>query len=394
MILFRFLIKIIKWLLIGSFVLLIIANAFIFFTGRTYLYKAVASTYLAGQTGPGILDKDFFPYRTIVHNQPQPWPLHHRYNQNNIPADLLDKLNQIQTTSFLMIKNDSLYFEKYWNGFDSLTVSNSFSVAKSIVSLLIGIAIQDSLIKSIDQPVADFLEEFNTETKKRITLRHLLSMSSGSNWIESGGNPLSHNAEAYYSSDLEKVMNKIEYPDQPGKKFYYQSGNTQILGFVLEKVTGKTLSEYASEKLWQPLGAENDAYWSLDKEEGYEKAYCCIYSTARDFARIGKLMLHNGKWNNQQIVPAAYIKECITLAPLLEENGEPNKKYGLSWWITTHRNENVFYARGILGQYIICIPSQNLIIVRTGHERGVKYSSDHPSDVYLYIDVANKLLGK
>ena len=382
MVIFKLIKKTFKWLFIALVVLLILANAFILVTGRTYLYKAVACTYLVGQKGPGILDKDFFPYRNIESSQPQPWPLHSNYNKKNIDDDLLNKLDDINTTSFLIIKNDSLYFEKYWPGFDASTVSNSFSVAKSVVSLLIGVAIHDSLIKSIDQPVADFLEEFNTENKKRVTLRHLLTMSSGSDWTESGGNPLSHNAEAYYSSDLEKVMNKIEYPDQPGKNFYYQSGNTQTLGFVLEKVSGKTLSQYASEKLWQPMGAESDAYWSLDKEDGHEKAYCCIYSTARDFARLGKLMLQGGRWNNRQLVPADYIKECITLAPLLEENGEPNKKYGLSWWITTHQNEEIFYARGILGQYIICIPSQNVIIVRTGHKRGVKYSSDHPSDVY------------
>lgn len=386
--------KFFKWLFIAFILVLLVANAFILITGRTYLYKAVACTYLVGQKGPGILDKDYFPYRKIYHNVPQAWPLHNQYNKKNISTNLFNKLNDIKTTSFLVIKNDSLYFEKYWPGFDTNTVSNSFSVAKSVVSLLVGIAIQDSLIKSIDQPVADFLQEFNADNKNKITLRHLLTMSSGSNWVESGSNPLSHNAEAYYSSDLQRVMSKIQFPDEPGKKFYYQSGNTQILGFVLEKATGKTLSQYASEKLWQPIGAESDAYWSLDHEDGHEKAYCCIYSTARDFARLGKLMLQRGKWNNRQIIPDDYVKACITPASLTEENGEPNKKYGLSWWITSYKNEQIFYARGILGQYIICVPSQNIIIVRTGHKRGVKYSSDHPSDVYLYLDVANNLLNK
>lgn len=380
--------KFLKWFFITVFSILTLGCLVILFSGKWYIFKAVACTYLVGQSGPGIQDRNFFPEREIQNAvQPRPWEEDENFGKMELNAGQQEKLENYKTTSFLVFAEDKILFEKYWENFEETTVSNSFSMAKSFVSLLIGIAIEEGKIKSVDQPVSDFVESFKEGDKSKLTLRHLLTMSASLTWSESGGNPFSDNAEAYYGSDLEGMINDIEVEGEPGKRFYYQSGATLVLGYVIEKATGKKLSDYASEKLWQPVQAEHPAFWSLDKEDGLEKSYCCWYATSRDFARIGKLMLHNGKWNDTQVVPENYVKESIAPAPLMKEDGSPNDKYGFSWWIVEHKNRKVFYARGILGQYIICIPEENIIVVRTGHKRGEKKINDHPADVFDYIDI-------
>lgn len=135
------------------------------------------------------------------------------------------------------------------------------------------------------------------------------------------------------------------------------------------------------------MGAEQTSYWSLDRENGIEKSYCCYYASGRDFARFGKLYLDSGKWNGQQIVSAEWVQQSIRPADLLDEDGKKNDRYGYCWWITEHEGHYVYYMRGILGQYVICVPDKDLIVVRTGHKRGDK-RNDQPLDLYEYIDVA------
>ncbi|HSH65941.1 MAG TPA: serine hydrolase, partial [Bacteroidia bacterium] len=165
------------------------------------------------------------------------------------------------------------------------------------------------------------------------------------------------------------------------------------LSFILEKATGKSISEYASEKLWIPLGAKNSAFWSLDHKEGVEKAYCCFNSNAPDFARIGELYLDSGKWNGRQLISAKYVINSTTPAELLSE-GNKNDKYGYSWWLMPNYNgHRIFYARGILGQYILCIPDQKMVVVRLGKKRKVNENGDHPLDAYYYLDAALEMYG-
>jgi hypothetical protein len=153
--------------------------------------------------------------------------------------------------------------------------------------------------------------------KKHITIRHLLMMSSGLNWEESGKNPLSHNAASYYGTDLYGLTTNQFAIEKPGKRFEYQSGNSQLLGFIIKKATGKRVSDYASAKIWSKIGTESDAYWSLDKENGDEKSFCCIYGTSRDFARLGRLIKQNGVWNGQEIIPASYMKDFLSNPKIL-----------------------------------------------------------------------------
>ena len=184
-------------------------------------------------------------------------------------------------------------------------------------------------------------------------------MASGLDWKESSKDPLSENAESYYGSDLYGLVHRQKRISEPGKLFNYQSGNSQVLGFIVEKATGMGLSDYLQEKIWKPMGAEHEAYWSLDEENGDEKAFCCLYSTARDFGKLGKLILNKGKMNGRQIIPEWYMEELVSLAPMDTEEGIKNQRYGLHIWIYKDPIENIAYCRGIKGQYIMSLPKEN-----------------------------------
>ncbi|HTF82405.1 MAG TPA: serine hydrolase, partial [Cytophagales bacterium] len=222
-----------------------------------------------------------------------------------------------------------------------------------------------------------------------------LTMSSGLNWDESYINPLSMTTEAYYGKNLKAVLNKLKPIKEPGKFFSYKSGDTQILAMLLRKLYNKPLAEIMSDKVWSKIGAEQPAYWSLDDEDGIEKAYCCFNSNARDFARIGKLMLQKGRWNNQVIVPEHFIHAATKPNELIdEETHEKVDFYGWQWWILPNYRDmkDMYYARGVNGQYIIVIPSKNIIIVRLGDKRGEKFGKTvHHLETMKLIDFALNL---
>lgn len=376
----------------GYFLLfvLIAANLFIIISGRTYLYKGVWNTYFKGRSGPSPHEYDIFANRELQTGTPQPWPMSVKYNSKVIPPDLAEKMNAISTGAFIVIQHDSIRHEEYWGDFSDKSCTNSFSMAKTVTSVLLGCAIQDGLIKSLDQPVGDFLPEYKEGELARITLRHLVTMSSGVAFDEDYVNPFAYPAEAYYGSDLRSLtMGYTTVTETPGKTFRYLSGNTQLLGFVIVKATGKPLADYATEKLWKPLGCEERAFWSLDVEGGNEKAFCCLNSNARDFARIGKLYLDSGRWNGKQIVPEDYALASVRPTGLKNPDGSLNNTYGYSWWmIPEYKGHHIFYARGILGQYVLCIPDLDMVVVRLGEERLPGDSDDIPADVYYYLDAA------
>jgi len=371
-----------KKILKGFLWLLVLVNMAVLVSGKTYLYKAVWYNFA------GIEDYRIFDNNSVAANDPVEWQEATDYNNAHLTDSLIAIHKRLKSVAFLIIKDDSVRYEQYWEGYSDSSLSNSFSMAKTIVSILTGIALDEGKIKSLDQPVGDFIPEFNEGENKALTIRHLLTMSSGLNWDESYGSPLSTTTEAYYGKDLYRLVSKLKVVSPPGKVFDYMSGNTELLGLILIKATGKSLSEYASEKLWTPVQAVHSALWSTDKSGGNEKAYCCFNSNARDFARIGRLFLQNGNWNGRQIVSEQYVKESITPAPLVYTDGTPNSCYGFQWWLVKFREHQVFYARGILGQYVFVIPDQKMIVVRLGHKRGEPTGDKHLSDVYAYIEGA------
>lgn len=373
----------VKFLLI----IFVLINLVILISGKSWLYKAISITYLKGYNSSYIDDFVYFESNDVLSGEQEDWLISKSYNKINLTRKLIDLNSDNQSVAFLIIINDSIYLEKYWYGYSLESQSNSYSMAKSWVATLIGIAIKEGRIKSVDQKVGDFLDEFNSGSKSKITIKHLLTMSSGLDWSEDYYNPLGQAAEAYYGGNLKELVLPLESTEPPGKVFKYHSSCTQILSFVLEKAVNKTISEYLSEKLWIPIGASSSATWSVDKN-GDEKAFCCINSNARDFARIGRLYLNFGVYNNVKIVDSTYITEAITPAKLINKKGFKNINYGYQFWLTKHKNLNVFYARGHLGQYTICIPEKNMIIVRLGKKSSKELVNGHHEDLYEYIDGA------
>jgi CubicO group peptidase (beta-lactamase class C family) len=368
-----------KGYLILIFGALVIFNIYILLSGKTYFYNAVYHNFA------DIDDYKIFPNRVVKASEPQPWPVSTFYNKASISPELREVLTGSSSVAFLIIKDDSLVHEQYWDNYGPDSYSNSFSVAKSFISALIGIALKEGKIKSVEQYVGEFIPEFNEDERRKIKIKHLLTMSSGLDWNEAYADPLSVTTEAYYGNDLWKIFKDIKVAEKPGKKFEYKSGDTQVLGFILEKATGMSISQYAEKKLWQPMGAVHDALWSLDKENGHEKAYCCINSNARDLARLGYLYLHKGNWKGKQLIDTAYVEASLKPNSLLFEDGEVDF-YGYQWWtIPDYKGHNIFYARGILGQMVIVIPDMNIVVVRLGENRGEK-ERQHFGMVFRIVD--------
>jgi CubicO group peptidase (beta-lactamase class C family) len=366
---------------------IVLINIAILVSGKTYLYSVLRHTVFKGELSPDITDIGIFPMHTISKSAPQPWPVSTRL-KTGLPAEFTSYFEAYGTTSYLVIQHDSILFEKYWEGFDEKSVTNSFSMAKTINSVLIGIALREGLIKSVDQPVKDFLPEFAEGAKSHITIRHLLTMSSGLDFNENYISPLAWPAEAYYGDDVNALTLKADPETEPGKVWYYKGGDSQLLGMILQKAVHGNVSDYAASRLWNRIGAESDAHWSLDRENGMEKVSCCFYATARDFARIPKLYLSNGNWEGEQLVDSSFVQESLEPADLTDRTGAKNKLYGYQWWLTNHDGMKVFYMRGIRGQYVFCMPQLDLIIVRTGHRRAAKNGDDLPLTDQAYLAAA------
>lgn len=381
--------KYLKRIIVGLVVVITLATASVYLSGNKHLFKAVASTYLLGRTGPSINDYKLFDNRIIPARNAQEWKKSTNYtNTSNNP--LLKQIKDYKTTAYVVVKNNEILFEKYFNGYTDTSLTNSFSVAKTFVSILIGIAIDEGKITSIDDPIDKYLPKYNND--KKVTIRQLLTMSSGINFDESYSSPFGYMAKAYYGRNLKELTYKYKVEEEPGKTWRYLGGNTILLSFILENATGQSLSAYMSEKLWQPLGAQQRALWTLDKKKGVEKAYCCFYSNAKDFARIGQLYLNKGLWNGKRIVSEQYVESSVKPAYYLKDkNNVPVDFYGYHWWLSYYKNMDVFYARGILGQFIIVIPEKNIVIVRLGEERGEVLPSYHTADFFIYIDFALEL---
>ncbi len=385
--------KIFKWFLIVLLSIILLFETGLLVTGNLYVNKVLAMTIFRGKTGPDIDDLDKFPKHIVENDRPQPWPASDKFGLITLNEEIMKKMEKYQTVTFLVIKNDSLLFENNWNGYGDSSYVNSFSMAKSINGILVGCALKDGLIKNIDEPVANYLEEFKEGIKSKITIRHLLTMSSGLDFNEGYVNPFAWPAEAYYGNDVNAITVNVKPITEPGKIWHYKGGDSQLLGIILKKVlNGKTLAEYASEKLWKPMGAEHPAYWNTD-EKGMEKASCCWYTNARDYARIVKLMMHGGNWNGRQIIDSSYAIESLKPVNYLvdEDDHTPVEKYGFQWWLTKRNGHPIFYMRGILGQYVFAIPDMHLIVVRLGHKRDPVKENDMPIDIIFYLDVAMAL---
>jgi len=365
--------KVVKWLAIIVVVLVAVA----YLSGNQFLLKGVWAAYLHGNTTATISDAKFFDTRTVEAGTANPWKVSSGFNKTPLSEILRTSLEETHSVAFLIAQHGEITYEEYWDGYGEDSRSNSFSMAKSITTMLAQCAIQDGYIESWDAKAIKFLPELKGEYAKELTLRNLSTMTAGLDFNEHYTNPFDITAKLYYGTDVEKLMlENVPVIDKPGS-YEYQSGATQLLGLAVMKATGKSLAEYASEKLWKPLGANHSAEWHLDSKDGRELAFCCFNANARDFARFGQMLLQKGNYNGVQILDTAFVD--MATVPFVEPF------YGHSFWMTDDYGTHIFYQRGILGQYIIVIPEYDMVVVRLGHERQGN-DNNHTTDFRVIVE--------
>jgi len=374
--------------------LILLIIGLVYLTGNQYIIRGVQLTYMKGHNTANIDDYKDFDNNTILSGKPQPWFQHEMYNKIPLTDTLQNELECFKSIGFFVAKDGQALWEYYWDDYSSESNTNSFSMAKSIVTMLLGKAIEQGYIQSLDQPVTDFLPEFkDDEFAKKCTIGDLSAMTSGYDWQEDYYWPLNPTAKAYYGSNIEKQMLNRSFIEESGGHFNYLSGNTQLLGIILQRAVGISLSQYLQEEFWQPMGMENDAYWSKDRKEGMEKAYCCINSNVRDFAKFGQLLLQKGNWNGRQILDSAFVEKMITPNYQAFNKGE-HARYGYSIWTDYEHEPNFYGLMGHLGQRVIVVPSENLVIVRLGHTKDDRNMGKGflDNDTYYFVDETMKML--
>lgn len=385
--------KILKKIGLGFLVVLILANIAVVLSGNNHLYKGLADTYFQGRTKPSIDDPDIFYARILKSKSPRAWEESKLKNSVSL-SDTLQRINKrLETKALLIIYNNEIIHESYYDGYDKNKVSNSFSMAKTILSIVTGIAIKEGKV-SVEDRVVDYLPDFIQKKDSALKVKHLLTMTSGMNFKESYGNPFGFMAKAYYGTDLKALVKGYELNKKPGVEHKYLGGNNLLLSFLLEKAIGEKVGDYASRNLWEKLGMENDAKWVLDDEGGDEKTFTGVFATARDFAKIGRLFMNNGFENGEQIIDSTFVIESLTPIDVLDDDGKLADYYGYSWWFASYKGKKVFYMRGILGQYVICVPSENLIITRLGQFREKTKLKDGatPDDIWAYLEEGFRLI--
>jgi len=370
----------------------LIISLFLIFAGLNfssdivYLSELVGTVYKMQRTNADITDYKYFENITLSKStSPQPWPIHKDYN--NLPeTENLKKIHaELGTVAYLIIKNDSIWHEKYYQGYKKDSYSNSFSMAKSIVSATMGKAIQNGYFESIDDKVSSYVNGYSDGLAEKLTIGDLSSMASGLDWNESYTDVFGVTARSYISSELNELIKSRAIVEEPGKSFKYYSASTQLLSMVIEEATQNKISTLVQDWFLEPLGFENNSLWQIDgKKNNTVKAYCCFNSNARDFARFGKLYKDFGKWNGVQILDSSFVAKSIK--PRFKKSPE----YGYGFWLGKI-NENDFFAmRGILGQYVIVVPERNIIVVRLG-KKNLEKNNYRPKDFDVYLTEALKM---
>jgi CubicO group peptidase (beta-lactamase class C family) len=303
------------------------------------------------------------------------------------PKGLDELLRETDTLAFVVVHEDRLVRERYFDGATRDSLQTSFSAAKSFVSTLVGIAIDAGQIESVEDRVTDYLPELAERDPqfRKITLRDLLTMSSGIRYREGGFPSLGDDTYTYYGVDLRDIaLNRVRIEGPPGL-WHYNNYHPLLLGLVLERVTGTSVSDFMARRLWQPLGAEADATWNLDSEDsGFEKMESGLNARPVDYARFGLLFLHNGDWNGRQIVSADWVRAATGAEPTADSAYYAGYRY--FWWLDMD-HPGRFYAMGKYGQYIYVAPDADTVVVRFGRDSGV----DNVTWLAAFRDIADQL---
>ena len=351
-----------------------------------YVYR----TLVWGDSDTGDIER--FPARRMAAS-PTPFRFSERPDEAQVraafaaalPGEPLESwLEATGTQAFIVVRDDTIVYERYFGGTRRGTLLTSFSVSKSFASALVGIAIAEGRIGSALDPVTKYIPELAARDPRfaRITIRDLLSMSSGLAYAEYPF-PTSDGAKTYYYPDLRALaLQEPKVERAPAERFHYNNYNPLLLGIELERATGKSVTAYMEEKLWKPIGMEFAGSWSLDSEHsGFEKMESGINAAAIDYAKFGRLYMRRGDWNGSEVVPAAWVDastrddgsrdraEYYADSPAMIAAGA---YYGLFWWGSRREGGGYnFLAAGNHGQFIFVSPARNVIVVRLGARYGV-----------------------
>ncbi len=359
--------------------------------GKIDIHKMNASRLLIDQYSYMVQPYNYYYFHHMdqlglrtdwVHKPAKAYPLREsvatlslQYEFGGAKYSLGDYLRRNYVTGFLVLHDDQIIFEKYLHGADQSSRFVSQSVGKSIASILVGAAIDEGKIHSIDDPVDKYLPYLQSSGYHGVSIRDILEMATGVDYSEDYRDP--HSGAALIGAAL--LTGKPTFHDfaasikptatKPGTKFNYQSVNTQVLGLLLEKVTGKRLNEYAEEKLWKKVGAQSDAFFYESKDQPDTCAFACFNATARDYARVGLMMMRGGILGGQRVVSKSWVHDSTTpgadfLKPgaLVDMSGPLG--YAYQWWIPPG-DDGAFEAQGIFGQSIYVNPKMHVVIVQT-----------------------------
>jgi CubicO group peptidase (beta-lactamase class C family) len=305
------------------------------------------------------------------------------------------------TDALLIIRHDSILYEYYGNGFTAGDHHISWSMAKSVVSALFGIALEEGKIKSIEQTVTDYLPEFKGTGYDGVRIKDVLQMSSGVGFNEDYGDFNSDiNVMGRYFAlgmPMSDFAKRLKRARQPGTYNHYVSIDTQVLGMILVKATGQSITDYMKEKLWSKIGAEDEAFWIVDKT-GMEFALGGLNCTAKDYAKVGQLFLDSGRWQGKQIVPEAWVRASVTpdaphVMPGKRNSADRKDGYGFQWWIP-FGGEDEFDAQGIYDQFIYIDPDKDVVIVKLSsnyHFKNDKNGLFHDLEIGLFRSIIEKI---
>lgn len=315
-------------------------------------------------------------------------------------------LSGTDTTGLIVLKGGKVLYENYWNGNTQDTRWISWSVGKSFISALVGIAVEEGRIESIDEPLVKYAPELAGTAYDGVTIRNALQMSSGVAWNEDYSDSESDIARfgraLAFGSSMIDFAKTLKRKHEPGTVNYYNSMDAQVLGLVLQNAVGMSPTEYLEEKIWSKMGAEQDGYWVLD-DSGAELAAGGVNVTLRDYARFGLLYLNKGNWNGEQIVPAEWVKASHTpdapqLMPGRQEISDTIWGYGYLWWLPREAH-GPYAAVGIYNQFIYVDPEHDLVIVKTSANSDYGQTNDETSwredeTIALFEAVTEKIGGE
>ncbi|MBX2874705.1 MAG: beta-lactamase family protein [Saprospiraceae bacterium] len=343
--------------------------------------------------------EDLFDTRTIEQS-PSPTQLIKDISYTPIPSFSYEDstiqvpqfIEDTRTMGLLVMRSDTIIYEEYYNEMSESTTHISWSVAKSVVATLLGIAYHDGLIKDLNEPITSYLPQLAASGYNEVKIKDILNMSSGVGFNEDYrdfNSDINRFGRAFaLGSSYESFALSLKNERPPGTYNHYVSIDTQVLGMLLEKVTGKRLSVYLKEKLWDPMGMEHDAHWIID-ETGMELALGGLNISLRDYAKLGLLYLQKGRWKDQQLVPAEWVEQAISpdaphLMPGRDNQSSSNRYgYGFQWWIP-EKPMGDFFAAGIYNQYIYVYPEKDFIAVKLSANHHFRIPGDESK--YQHID--------